>query len=116
MFVRQVLNEDLGCASYVLADGGEAAVVDPQWDIDPYLRIAEDHDLRIARIFETHNHADHLSGRGRLSAATGATIHISCDAGVDYEHDALSDGDRRELGGVRITALAAPGHRPEHMA
>jgi hydroxyacylglutathione hydrolase len=114
MFFREVLNEDLGCASYVIADGGEAAVVDPKWEIEEYLRIAEDNGFRISRIIETHNHADHLSGRGRLAEATGATIHISEDAGVAYEHAPLADGDTLEVGQARITAVTTPGHRPEH--
>ncbi|MEW6636752.1 MAG: rhodanese-like domain-containing protein [Actinomycetota bacterium] len=114
MFFREVLNEDLGCASYVIAGGGEAVVVDPKWEIEEYLKIAEENGFDIAHILETHNHADHVSGRGRLAEATGAKIHISKDAGVEYEHEPLSDGDAIELGSVRITALATPGHRPEH--
>lgn len=114
MFFREVLNEDLSCASYFVADGGEAAVVDPKWEIREYLDIAEENGFDIAHIIETHNHADHVSGRGRLAEATGARIHISRDAGVEYEHKPLSDGDEIEVGGARIAAVATPGHRPEH--
>ena len=53
MLFRQVLNEDLGCASYLIADGGEAAVVDPQWEIEPYLALARTHGLRIAHVLES---------------------------------------------------------------
>lgn len=116
MFFRQVLHEDLGCASYVVADGGEAAVIDPKWDIGDYLALAEEHDFRITHVLETHNHADHVSGHGRLAAATGATIAISREAGVEYEHRALADGDVVRVGDATITALATPGHRPEHLA
>ncbi len=116
MFFREVLNEDLGCGSYVVADGGEAAVIDPKWDIEEYLKIAEENGFRIAHIVETHNHADHLSGHGRLVEATGAKIYISKDAGVEYEHEPLDDGDVVEVGGVRIIAVATPGHRPEHLS
>ena len=116
MFFREVLNEDLGCASYVVADGGEAAIVDPKWDIEEYLQIAEENGFQITHIIETHNHADHLSGHGRLVEATGAKIYISEDAGVEYEHEPLSDGDVVEVGGVRLIALATPGHRPEHLS
>lgn len=116
MFFREVLNEDLGCASYILADSGEAAVIDPKWEIGEYLEIAEENGLRISHILETHNHADHLSGKGRLVEAAGATIHISKDAGVEYEHEPLSDGDVVEVGATRIRALATPGHRPEHLS
>jgi glyoxylase-like metal-dependent hydrolase (beta-lactamase superfamily II)/rhodanese-related sulfurtransferase len=116
VFFREVLNEDLGCASYILADSGEAAVIDPKWEIGEYLEIAEENGLRISHILETHNHADHLSGKGRLVEAAGATIHISKDAGVEYEHEPLSDGDVVEVGATRIRALATPGHRPEHLS
>ena len=116
MFFRQVLHEDLGCASYVVADGGQAAVVDPKWDVEDYLRLAEEHGFVIAHVLETHNHADHVSGKGRLAKATGATIHVPATAGVDFPHEPLADGDRIELGEVTITALATPGHRPEHTA
>jgi glyoxylase-like metal-dependent hydrolase (beta-lactamase superfamily II)/rhodanese-related sulfurtransferase len=116
MFFREVLNEDLGCGSYIVADGGEAAVIDPKWEIEEYLQIAEDNGFKISHILETHNHADHLSGKGRLVEATGATVHISKDAGVEYEHEPLEEGDIVELGGVCITTVATPGHRPEHLS
>ncbi len=116
MFFRQVLHEDLGCASYLVGNNGEAAVVDPKWEIEEYLEIAADNGLRIEHVLETHNHADHVSGRGRLVAATGATVWVSADAGVEYEHRGLRDGDVVEVGAVRIRALATPGHRPEHLA
>jgi hydroxyacylglutathione hydrolase len=80
MFFRQVLHEDLGCASYVVGDGGEAAVIDPKWEIEDYLRLAEEHGFAVTHILETHNHADHVSGKGRLAKATGATIHVPADA------------------------------------
>jgi hydroxyacylglutathione hydrolase len=116
MFFRQVLHEDLGCASYVIADGGEAAVIDPKWEIEDYLTLAHEHGFEIRHILETHNHADHVSGRGRLQAATGASIHVSKDAGVEYDHEPLGDGDAVEVGEVRIVAVATPGHRPEHLS
>jgi glyoxylase-like metal-dependent hydrolase (beta-lactamase superfamily II) len=65
MFFRQVLHEDLGCASYVLADVGEAVVIDPKWEIEVYLDLAAEQELAIKRVLETHNHADHLSGTAR---------------------------------------------------
>jgi hydroxyacylglutathione hydrolase len=116
MFFRQVLHEDLSCASYVVADGGEAVVIDPKWDISDYLELAEEHGFAIAHILETHNHADHVSGKGRLAKATGALLHVPAEAGVEFEHEPLADGDRVTVGGVAIVALATPGHRPEHTA
>jgi glyoxylase-like metal-dependent hydrolase (beta-lactamase superfamily II)/rhodanese-related sulfurtransferase len=116
MLFRQIIHEDLGCASYLVADrdAGIAAVIDPQWDIDPYRRLARLHGVRIEHVLETHNHADHVSGHGRLACTTGATIRINQLAGAEYEHEPFADGWVLELGEVTIEALHTPGHRPEH--
>lgn len=116
MLFRQIVNEDLGCASYLVGDpsAGVAAVIDPQWGIDPYLRLSRLHGVRIEHVLETHNHADHVSGHGRLARATGATIHVSELAGAEYPHEAFADGWTLDLGDVRIEAIHTPGHRPEH--
>ena len=117
MLFRQIIHEDLGCASYLVGDtaSGVAAVVDPQWDIDPYLHLARLHGVRIEHVLETHNHADHVSGHGRLARATGATIHVHELAEATYPHEAFGDGWTLALGeGARIEAIHTPGHRPEH--
>jgi hydroxyacylglutathione hydrolase len=116
MLFRQILHEDLGCASYLVGDvdAGVAAVVDPQWDIEPYLRLSRLHGVRLAHVIETHNHADHVSGHGRLASATGAEIHISPLAEAGYPHTPLEDGAVLHLGDVEIEAVHTPGHRPEH--
>jgi hydroxyacylglutathione hydrolase len=117
MLLRQIIHEDLGCASYLVGDPGSgvAAVVDPQWDIDPYLQLSRLHGVRIEHVLETHNHADHVSGHGRLSRATGATIHVGELAGAEYQHEPFADGWILTLGrGVTIEAIHTPGHRPEH--
>ena len=116
MLFRQIVNEDLGCASYLVGDpkAGVAAVIDPQWDIEPYLHLSRIHGVRIDHILETHNHADHVSGHGRLAAATGATIHVNELAGVEYPHAGLGDDWSLALGTVEIEAMHTPGHRPEH--
>lgn len=72
MFLRQILHDDLGCASYLIASGGDAAVFDPKWRVEEYLEAAESAGATIRHIFETHFHADHVSGRRRLAEATGA--------------------------------------------
>ncbi len=118
MIFRQITHDDLGCASYLIGDenAGVAAVVDPRLDIDEYLTLARYVGVRIEHILETHNHADHVSGHGRLAAATGATIHIHSGAEPDYEHEPFDDGWELELGALRVRALHTPGHRPEHTA
>jgi len=116
MFFRQLIHEDLGCASYLVGDvhEGVAAVVDPQWDVEPYLRLSRLHGVRIEHVLETHNHADHVSGHGRLALATGASLHVSRLAGAEYEHEPFDDGWVLGLGEVEIEAIATAGHRPEH--
>lgn len=116
MLFRQVLQEDLSCASYLIGDtsSGVGVVVDPQWDIDPYLRLSRLHGVHIEHVLETHNHADHVSGHGRLARATGATIHIHELAEAEYPHESFTDGWALEVGSVRIEAMHTPGHRPEH--
>src|SRR3954447_5830583 len=117
MLFRQVIHEDLGCASYLVADrdGGIAAVIDPQWDIDPYRRLARLHRVRIEHVLETHNPADHVSGHGRLARATGAAIHVHELAAAEFPHEPFADGWTLRLGeGASVEAIHTPGHRPEH--
>jgi hydroxyacylglutathione hydrolase len=118
MIFRQFIHDDLGCGSYMVGDedAGVAAVVDPKLAIDDYLALARYVGVRITHILETHNHADHVSGHGRLAAATGATIHIHRLAAPAYEHEPFDDGWELELGTVTVRALHTPGHRPEHTA
>jgi hydroxyacylglutathione hydrolase len=118
LLFRQIIHDDLGCASYLVGDddSGVAAVVDPRFEIDEYLALAHYMNVRIEHILETHNHADHVSGHGRLTAATGATIHIHREAAPDYDHEPFDDGWTLELGSVLIRAIHTPGHRPEHTA
>ncbi len=112
MYFRQILHEDLGCASYFLADGGEAVVVDPKWDVGAYLRAAREAGASVRHVLETHIHADHVSGRDRLAAATGASVQLPAEPGST----GLREGDRISVGQVTLQVLSAPGHRPEHVA
>ena len=118
MIFRQLTHDDLGCASYLVGDldEGVAAVVDPRFEIDGYLELARYLGVHIEHVLETHNHADHVSGHGRLAAATGAQIHVHRDAGAEYDHEPFDDGWELELGSLRVRALHTPGHRPEHTA
>ena len=118
MIFRQITHDDLGCASYLVGDddAAVAAVIDPRLDIDEYLRLARYLGARIEHVLETHNHADHVSGHGRLAASTGATIHIHRAAAPEYDHEAFDDGWELALGRLVVRALHTPGHRPEHTA
>jgi hydroxyacylglutathione hydrolase len=118
MVFRQFVHDDLGCASYLVGDegAGVAAVVDPSLEVGEYLRVARYLGVRIEHVLETHTHADHVSGHGRLHEATGARIHVHRDAGAEYPHEPIDDGWELALGDVRIRAIHTPGHRPEHTA
>ena len=118
MVFRQIVHDDLGCASYLVGDeeAGVAAVVDPRFEISQYLELARYLGVEIQHVLETHTHADHVSGHGRLRAATGATIHVHRDGAAEYEHEPFEDGWELPLGTVRVGALHTPGHRPEHTA
>jgi len=118
MIFRQITHDDLGCASYLIGDerARVVAVVDPRFEIDEYLELARYLGVHIEHVLETHNHADHVSGHGRLAAATGATIHVHREAAPEYEHEPFDDGWELRLGRVVVRALHTPGHRPEHTA
>jgi hydroxyacylglutathione hydrolase len=106
----------LGClahASYLLASEGEAVVVDPQRDVEAYLRTAQEHGVKIHHIFESHLHADFVSGHAELAARTGAKIYLSPKAGAKFPHVAVSDGFELRVGRMRIRVLETPGHTPE---
>jgi len=106
----------LGClahASYMLASEGETVVVDPQRDVDLYIKAAEEHGVKIAHIFETHLHADFVSGHRELAARTGAKIYMGARAGAAFPHVDVSDGFELRVGTIRLKALETPGHTEE---
>jgi hydroxyacylglutathione hydrolase len=106
----------LGClahASYMLASQGEAIVVDPQRDVDIYLKAAEEHQVRIRHIFETHLHADFVSGHKELAARTGAKIYIGANAEAKFPHVAVRDGFELRVGNALLKVLDTPGHTLE---
>ncbi|MGE5082634.1 MAG: MBL fold metallo-hydrolase [Acidobacteriota bacterium] len=106
----------LGClahASYLLASEGEAVVVDPQRDVELYLKAAAEHGATVRHIFETHLHADFVSGHRELAARTGAKIYMGAQSGAKFEHVPVSDGFELKFGKVSIRVLETPGHTPE---
>jgi glyoxylase-like metal-dependent hydrolase (beta-lactamase superfamily II)/rhodanese-related sulfurtransferase len=106
----------LGDSSYLLASGREAVLVDPQRDAWRFIAAAESKGWRIVRVLETHVHNDYLSGALETRAATGAEITAPARGRYEFEHTAADDGDRFELGEYVLTAMATPGHTPEHLA
>lgn len=117
MIFRQLIDPDLGCACYLVGGEGRGLVVDPGLDVERVLAAAAEEGVRIELVLETHVHTDHLSGRALLAERTGAAIRLPADGGYDpAAGSALRDGDTIDLGAVRVSALAAPGHRPEHIA
>jgi glyoxylase-like metal-dependent hydrolase (beta-lactamase superfamily II) len=112
----QFVDDALGCASYLVGDEGAevAAVVDPAFAIEQYLEEAEKRGVRLVRTIETHTHADHLSGHGRLALEHGIPVTIHPAAAAEYPHDPMEDGDEIALGDVVLRCIHTPGHRPEH--
>ncbi len=116
MIFRQFVDDDLGCASYLLGDAesGEAAVVDPAFAIEQYLDAAAVEGLRIVRVLETHTHADHLSGHGRFALEHGVPVSIHPLGRPEYPCDELADDQLIRIGSLEVRVLHTPGHRPEH--
>jgi hydroxyacylglutathione hydrolase len=113
---RQFVDEGLGCASYLVGDehAGVAVVVDPPYHVEPVLAEVERHDVRLVGVLETHTHADHVSGHGRLALEHGLPIRIHEEAGATFAHEPLADGTEVEVGDVVLRTIHTPGHRPEH--
>jgi hydroxyacylglutathione hydrolase len=113
---KQFVEEDLGCASYLIGDedSGDAVVVDPAYAIEQYLDEAERKGVRISRVLETHTHADHVSGHGRLALERQVPVGIHAEAEPQYPFEPLEDGAEVEAGQVSLRVIHTPGHRPEH--
>ncbi len=113
--VVQVQRPGRGCLSYLIAAGGEALIVDPAPDPGFYLDLAKGLDVRITTVFDTHIHADHISGARELAIATGATLRLSSAAlerGLSYADRVVpvADGEELTVGPVKLRALSLPGH------
>jgi glyoxylase-like metal-dependent hydrolase (beta-lactamase superfamily II) len=106
----------LGClahASYLLASEGEGVVVDPQRDVELYVKAAAEHGVTIRHIFESHLHADFVSGHQELAARMGAKIYMGAQAGATFAHVPVRDGFELKFGKASIRVLETPGHTPE---
>ncbi|MBI3954322.1 MAG: MBL fold metallo-hydrolase [Chloroflexi bacterium] len=125
MNVVPFVHEGLGNSSYLVGlSDVDALLVDPDRSVGRYLSAAEGRGWRVVAIFETHLHADFVSGARELAARTGAVIGASAQAGLAFEHRRLVEGDRIPLGdpstgagrGLALGVLATPGHTPEHIS
>lgn len=113
MYFKQFYLGCLAHASYLIGSNGEAAVVDPQRDVDEYINEADAQGLKIKYIIETHLHADFVSGHQELAARTGATIVFGAQANAAFAHHPVKDGDELPLGQLTLRFLETPGHTPE---
>ena len=113
MFFKQFYLGCLAHASYLIGSDGEAAVVDPQRDVDEYLAEASAQGLQVKYVIETHLHADFVSGHQEIAARTGAQIVFGAQAGVEFDHRAVRDGEEIRLGHVVLRFIETPGHTPE---
>jgi glyoxylase-like metal-dependent hydrolase (beta-lactamase superfamily II)/rhodanese-related sulfurtransferase len=109
----------LGClahASYLIGSDGEAAVVDPQRDVDQYIAEASAHSFKIKHVIETHFHADFVSGHREIAARTGADIVFGHQARPSFPYRAVRDGDEIRIGHVTLRIIETPGHTPESIS
>jgi len=119
VFFRQLLNDETACASYLLgcATHRQFAVVDPHVDlVDDYIAVAQAQGVPIVAVLDTHVQADHVSGLPDLVARTGARAYLPADAGVEFDHHSLTDGEVVKLGNTEIRAISTPGHALAHHA
>jgi glyoxylase-like metal-dependent hydrolase (beta-lactamase superfamily II)/rhodanese-related sulfurtransferase len=115
MYFKQFLHDETGCASYLVASrqSREALIVDPQYDVLPYIELADERGYRVTDVIDTHLHADHVSGNRTLAARTRARLWLHESADVCFPYDALVDGQQLQLGQLVIRVIHTPGHRPE---
>jgi glyoxylase-like metal-dependent hydrolase (beta-lactamase superfamily II) len=111
--VVQVRRRGKGCLSYLVGGGDQAFVVDPSVDSEVYSRLADEHGWRITRVFDTHLHADHLSGARQLAKATDASLHLNAADSFEFAYEPLGEEDCFELPGsvtFKVEAIHTPGH------
>jgi hydroxyacylglutathione hydrolase len=116
MELEVLVTPGLGDNSFLVASGGEAALVDPQRDVARFLALAESRDLKVRNVLETHVHNDYVSGALEIREATGAAIAAPAKGGYAFEHRPVAEGDEIALGDLVLVAMETPGHTPEHLS
>ena len=114
MFFKQFKVEGLGCYSYLIGcpANGTACVVDPERHVAQYLETAQENGLQITDVFDTHLHADHITGSAELATRTGATIHVHPATEVDYPYEPVHEGQCFRFGAAELEVIETPGHTP----
>src|SRR5687767_7241405 len=113
MYIEQLYTNCLAEAAYYIESDGEAAIIDPLRETEPYLQLAETRKTKIKYVFETHFHADFVSGHLDLSRKVNAPIIYGPDAKTEYQVYNAKDGEIFNLGKIKIKVLHTPGHTPE---
>ncbi|MDF0720766.1 MBL fold metallo-hydrolase [Kaistella sp. PBT33-4] len=122
MFFKHIYDKSLAQASYLIGcqATGESIVIDAKRDVDTYLQIAKENNLKITHITETHIHADFLAGSRELAALTGAQMYLSDEGGpewhYEFPHKGLKHGDQIKVGNLTLEVLHTPGHTPESIS
>ena len=118
MRVRQFHDQGLGNNAHLLISErvASAVLIDPLRDVDQYLDAANSEGVRITHVCETHTHNDFVSGSRELAARTGARIVANVFAALEFDHEPVRDGDTLQVGEIKLTVLATPGHTPEHLS
>ncbi|HSN49349.1 MAG TPA: MBL fold metallo-hydrolase, partial [Flavobacterium sp.] len=122
MFFQHIYDKSLAQASYFIGcqKAGVAAVIDPKRDVDTYLEIAKQNNMKITHVLETHIHADFLSGSRELAALTGAEMYLSAEGGPDWEyefpHVGVKNGAILKVGNLKLEVIHSPGHTPESIS
>lgn len=122
MFFQHVYDKSLAQASYFIGcqKAGIAIVIDPKRDIDTYLEIAKQNNMKITHVTETHIHADFLSGSRELAAVTGAEMYLSDEGGegwqYEFNHVGLKNGSVITVGNLTLEVIHTPGHTPESIS
>ncbi len=115
MTIKQFKDEPLAHYSYAIVSEGEMALIDPSRNPLLYYAYAEAQNAKIVAVFETHPHADFVSGHLQIHQETGATIYVSKRVGVDYPHTPFDEGDEVKIGNISIRPLHTPGHSPDSL-
>ncbi len=116
MEIKQFEDKNLAHYSYAIISNGEAALIDPARNPQPYYDFAKQHNVKITTVIETHPHADFVSSHLEIHHTTEATIYASKLLGAEYEHQTFDEGDAIVLGNITLKALNTPGHSPDSIS